>query len=50
MPGRDELPSTLQRSPKHAQEVWVAAHDSAVETYGVGERAHRTALAALKHQ
>ena len=50
MPGRDELPSTLERSPKHAQEVWVAAHDSAVETYGEGERAHRTAFAALKHQ
>ena len=50
MPGRDELPSTLQRSPKHAQEIWVAAHDSAVESYGEGERAHRTAFAALKHQ
>jgi hypothetical protein len=24
-------------------------HDSAVETYGEGERAHRTAFAALKH-
>ena len=50
MPGREELPSTLQRSPEHAQEVWVAAHDSAVESYGEGERAHRTAFAALKHQ
>jgi hypothetical protein len=25
------------------------SHDSAVETYGEGERAHRTAYAALKH-
>src|SRR5690606_3456243 len=25
------------------------AHDSAVESYGEGERAHRTAYAALKH-
>ncbi len=25
------------------------AHDSAVKTYGSGERAHRTAYAALKH-
>ena len=50
MPGREELPATLQRSPKHAQEIWVAAHDSAVESYGEGERAHRTAFAALKHQ
>jgi cation transport regulator ChaB len=49
MPAREELPSTLLRSPKHAQEIWSAAHDSAVETYGEGERAHRTAFAALKH-
>ncbi len=27
----------------------MAAHDSAVESYGEGERAHRTAIAALKH-
>ena len=50
MPGRDELPSTLKRSPQRAQDIWVATHDSAVETYGEGERAHRTAFAALKHQ
>ena len=25
------------------------AHDSAVDTYGEGERAHRTAFAAVKH-
>jgi hypothetical protein len=49
MPGRQELPSTLERSPKEAQETWIKAHDSAVETYGEGERAHRTAFAALKH-
>ncbi|GAA0375960.1 ChaB family protein [Microbispora corallina] len=49
MPGRKELPSTLERSPKDAQETWIKAHDSAVETYGEGERAHRTAFAALKH-
>jgi cation transport regulator ChaB len=49
VPGRDELPSTLERSPKKAQDTWVAAHDSAVEEYGEGERAHRTAFAALKH-
>jgi cation transport regulator ChaB len=49
MPGRDELPSTLERSPKKAQETWVKAHDSAVETYGEGRRAHQTAFAALKH-
>ncbi|MCT9933474.1 ChaB family protein [Planotetraspora sp. A-T 1434] len=49
MPGRKELPSTLERSPKEAQETWIKAHDSAVKTYGEGERAHRTAFAALKH-
>ena len=49
MPGREELPSTLERSPKKAQDTWVAAHDSAVDEYGEGERAHRTAFAALKH-
>ena len=49
MPGKDELPSTLRRSPKKAQETWAATHDSAVEQYGEGERAHRTSFAALKH-
>ncbi|HEV2784148.1 MAG TPA: ChaB family protein [Actinophytocola sp.] len=49
MPGRESLPSTLRRSPKKAQDTWVKAHDSAIETYGEGERAHRTAYAALKH-
>ncbi len=49
MPGKDELPSTLERSPKDAQDRWIKAHDSAVETYGEGERAHRTAFAAVKH-
>jgi len=46
---RDELPSTLERSEPHARATWVKAHDSAVQTYGEGERAHRTAFAALKH-
>ncbi|WP_435744396.1 ChaB family protein [Nocardioides sp. SYSU DS0663] len=49
MPAKEELPSTLQRSPKKAQRTWSKAHDSAVEEYGEGERAHRTAYAALKH-
>jgi cation transport regulator ChaB len=49
MPGRDSLPGTLKRSPKKAQEIWIETHDSAVETYGEGERAHRTAFSAVKH-
>ncbi len=49
MPGRDEVPETLKRSPKKAERTWIKTHDSAVETYGEGERAHRTAFAAVKH-
>jgi hypothetical protein len=49
MPAQQELPSTLQRSSKKAQRTWSKAHDSAVQTYGEGQRAHRTAFAALKH-
>jgi len=49
MPGKQELPSTLERSPKKAQRTWIEAHDSAVKEYGEGERAHRTAFSALKH-
>jgi cation transport regulator ChaB len=49
MPQRDDLPSTLKRSPKKARETWQKTHDSAVESYGDGERAHRTAFASLKH-
>jgi len=46
---RRELPSTLKRSPKKAQETFAKTHDRAVEQYGEGERAHRTAYASLKH-
>lgn len=49
MPAMQDLPSTLQRSPEKAQRTWAEAHDSAVQTYGEGQRAHRTAYAALKH-
>jgi hypothetical protein len=49
VPGEQELPSTLERSPEKAQETWIKTHDSAVEEYGEGERAHRTAYASLKH-
>ena len=49
MPGRKSLPDTLRRSPAKAQRTWIKAHDNAIEQYGEGERAHRTAFAALKH-
>lgn len=48
MPGNQELPSTLEGSPAKAKRTWIKTHDSAVEQYGEGERAHRTAFAALK--
>lgn len=46
----EELPATLQRSPKKAQETFAKAHDHAVEEYGEGQRAHRVAYAALKRK
>src|SRR5919199_2421150 len=49
-PRKAELPSTLQRSSEEAQRTWAKAHDNAVEQYGEGERAHRTAYSALKHK
>jgi hypothetical protein len=49
VPAREELPSTLRRSPRKAQETWIKTHDAAVQEYGEGERAHRTAFASLKH-
>ena len=46
---RSELPATLKRSGRKAQRTYAKTHDAAVEQYGEGERAHRTALASLKH-
>src|SRR5215212_11334444 len=46
---KSELPDTPRRSPAKAQRTWAKAHDQAVEQYGDGERAHRTAYSALKH-
>jgi hypothetical protein len=45
----EELPSTIQRSDEKAKRTFAKAHDSAVEEYGEGRRAHQTAYAALKH-
>jgi cation transport regulator ChaB len=49
MPARKNLPSTIKRSPQKAQDTYTETLDSAVDQYGDGERAHRTALASLKH-
>ena len=48
-PKKDALPSTLQRSPAKAQRTFAKTYDSAADTYGPGERAARTAFAAVKH-
>ena len=46
---REELPSTLKRSPKKAQETYAKTLESAEETYDDTSRAHRTAWSAVKH-
>jgi cation transport regulator ChaB len=48
-PIKEELPGTIRRSPKKAQDTFAKAHDSAEEQYGDEERAHRVAYAAVKH-
>lgn len=48
-PKKKELPSTVARSGKKAQRTFAKAHDSAMDSDGDGERAMRTAWAALKH-
>lgn len=45
----EDLPETIKRSSKKAQETYRKALESAHEQYDSEERAHRTALAALKH-
>lgn len=47
---RDDMPSTIARSPEPVRRMFEKVHDSAVEQYGEGQRAHRTAFAALKHK
>ncbi|WP_332675167.1 ChaB family protein [Aromatoleum sp.] len=51
MPRRqqDNLPGTLKRSPPKAQRTYAKVLESAEKEYGPGERASRTAIAALKH-
>lgn len=48
-PKKEELPSTIRKSDAKAQRTFAKTHDSAADEYGEGERAHRTAYAALKH-
>jgi cation transport regulator ChaB len=46
---RERLPSTLERSPAKAQETYIHTLESAEQTHGDGEAAHRIAFSALKH-
>jgi len=46
---KSELPSTLQRSDKKAQDTFAKTYDSAIEEYGDEQRAAQTAYASLKH-
>lgn len=47
-PKKKELPSTVARSGKKARRTFAKAHDAAAKQYGEGERAMRTAWAALE--
>ena len=50
MPTRKEdLPSTLKRSPKKVQDTYAKTLDSAEETYDSEQRAHRAAWSSVKH-
>ena len=48
-PKQNELPSTLQRSPKKAQRTFTKAYDAAADQYGSAKRANQVAWAAVKH-
>jgi cation transport regulator ChaB len=46
---KEELPDTIKRSPAKAQRTYAKALENAHREYRSEERAHRTAIAALKH-
>ena len=46
---KEDLPGTLERSPKKVRDTYEKTLDSAVEQYDSEERAHRTAWSAVKH-
>jgi hypothetical protein len=43
------IPDTLKRSPAQARHLYSTVLENAEKQYGSGERASRTAMAALKH-
>ena len=46
---RDDVPSTIARSDDKAVRTYKKTLESAEESYGNGERAHRAAYSSLKH-
>jgi len=46
---KEDVPDTIERSPKKVQDTYEKTLDSAHEQYSSEERAHRTAWAAVKH-
>ena len=46
---KEDIPDTLERSPKKVQDTYEKTLDSAHEQYDSEERAHRTAWSAVKH-
>ena len=46
---KEDVPGTIERSPKKVQDTYEKTLDSAHEQYDSEERAHRTAWAAVKH-
>jgi cation transport regulator ChaB len=46
---KEDMPSTVERSPRKVQRTYEKALDNAHDEYGSEERAHRTAWAAVKH-
>jgi len=46
---KEDVPSTIERSPAKVQPTYEKTLDSAHEQYDSEERAHRTAFAAVKH-
>jgi cation transport regulator ChaB len=45
-----ELPGTLQRSCREAQETFLSALADAIRAHGAGDQAHRVAYLALKQK
>ena len=46
-----DLPDNVRNNlPKHAQEIYHAAYNSAEEQYGEEERAHRVAWSAVENE